>query len=424
MPSNIRMQQLLKDYNILEDEKACATEQDCLEMQGRFVNDINRICDECKIDQGQYQSEGQFKKYHSTCKTCSGGQYNKCLSCFEGSTLLDDKTCFTCTLNDGKQKINSNNCRQCHYSCKTCNGGSELNCLTCKGNLTIDSQTKKCVCNLSNCIECSLDGFSCIKRKEGYTGKDLSEGNATSQGKYIEKNICKSCHSSCKTFSGPLNTDCIDCTIQAFKVDPISKLCQCTLENDLTCDQNGTECIKYIDGYTFQDSKCTICDVSNEYFINPQNVCQQCHSSCMKCNGTYENNCLQCKKNGFVLDSVSRKCICRLKNCLQCSSDGFYCEKCIENFTIKNNECIYCDLNNGYYLDSGVCKKCDESCSSCIGPTKYDCIRCAWSNYILDTETSQCICGIQNCKTCSVMSCAECIEGFILTDNKCVFCDT
>ncbi|KAL4493856.1 hypothetical protein ABPG73_010134 [Tetrahymena malaccensis] len=405
------------------DNVACVKESDCLEIGGRFMNNINKTCDVCQIDQGYYQSEGQCNKCHSSCKTCSGGQYNQCLSCFEGSILLDDKTCYTCTLNDGYYIDDSKNCKQCHYSCKTCNGGSELNCLTCKGNLIIDSKTKKCVCNLSNCIECSLDGFSCIKCKEGYAGKDCSVCNTT-QGNYIDNNICKSCDGSCKTCSGPLETDCIDCKVEAFKINPISKLCQCTLENCLTCDLNGVECIKCIDGYTLKDKKCTFCDTNNGYFIDSLNICQQCHSSCMKCNGPNETNCEQCKQNGFVLDSISKKCICKFKNCLECSNDGLYCETCIENYTIKNNECIYCDLNNGYYLEKGVCKKCDDSCSSCKGQTKYDCIRCAWSNYILDPETNQCVCGFENCNTCSVMSCAECKQGFVLIDNKCVFCDT
>ncbi|EAS02481.2 hypothetical protein TTHERM_00629930 (macronuclear) [Tetrahymena thermophila SB210] len=411
-----------KDRFVVEDISACAKESECLEMPGHFINKISKTCDVCKIDKGYYYSDGQCKKCHSSCKTCSGGQYNQCLTCFEGSTLLDDKTCFTCTINDGKYIDDSKNCKQCHYSCKTCNGGSELNCLTCKGNLILDNQSKRCVCNLSNCIECSLDGFSCLKCKEGYVGRDCSECNIA-QGKYIFNNICKSCDSSCQTCSGPLKTDCIDCKIQAFKVDPINKLCQCTIENCQTCDLDGIECIKCIDGYTLKDKKCTFCDIQNGYFISPENICQECHSSCMKCNGPYENNCEQCKQSGFILDSMSKKCICKFKNCLECSIDGLHCQKCIENYTIRNNECIYCDLYNGYYLENGVCKKCDESCSSCTGPTKYDCIRCAWGNYILDPKTSLCICGIQNCKTCSVMSCAECIEDFVLIDNKCVFCD-
>ncbi|EAS05248.2 hypothetical protein TTHERM_01364620 (macronuclear) [Tetrahymena thermophila SB210] len=404
------------------NNSSCVSETECKKNPEYYVNTVSKTCEKCQTDNGFFFSGGKCQKCHSSCKQCSGNLYNQCSSCYDGSVLLSDNTCFTCMVNDGYYLDKSNNCNQCHYSCKTCNGGLDSDCLTCKGNFVLDSLSKKCICKINNCITCSSDGSICEKCIEGYAGADCLECNKVTLGKYIENNTCKDCNSSCKTCVGPLATDCIECKREAYKVDPSSKLCQCAINNCQQCNTEGTECLKCIGGYAKKEGQCIFCDEQNGFFIDLNNICQKCHSSCLKCNGPNENNCLQCKNSGFKLDLATSKCICTIENCVQCSEDGQSCQKCIDNYTYVNKVCTLCDLNNGYYLESGICKKCDESCGSCLGPTKYDCKTCVQKDFKYDPKQKLCV--IENCKTLSGMNCVDCQDGFVLNKNQCIFCDT
>jgi hypothetical protein len=51
---------------------------------------------------------------------------------------------------------------------------------------------------------------------------------------------------------------------------------------------------------------------------------------------------------------------------------------------ISNRKCEFsCD--KGYFIDSGDCTACDDSCETCTGSTQFDCTTCFQGSF-LDTD--------------------------------------
>ncbi|EAR84816.1 Serine/Threonine kinase, putative (macronuclear) [Tetrahymena thermophila SB210] len=126
-----------------------------------------------------------------------------------------------------------------------------------------------------------------------------------------------------------------------------------------------------------QDSQCicqdyNICDSCTDgYFINNNNVCQQCPPGCAICcqrESLTDYICSQCREDYTLVGGV----------CIQTLG----CRQLIPN----SDKCIQCI--DGYYLDqSSQCQKCHQNCKTCL--TKYDCITC---NHIYSNVSDGGIC--------------------------------
>ena len=64
---------------------------------------------------------------HYSCLTCSGEDYDNCLTCTTDSShhRIASPISNECKCADGYYDSNSLTCSQCHISCKTCNGYSK-----------------------------------------------------------------------------------------------------------------------------------------------------------------------------------------------------------------------------------------------------------------------------------------------------------
>ena len=83
------------------------------------------------------------------------------------------------------------------------------------------------------------------------------------------------------------------------------------------------------------------------YYVDTNNNCGLCDSTCSTCNGAATTNCLTCNPSG---------------------STKYYMN--------SNTTCITsCPL--GYYGDANNdCKLCDSTCSTCDGSTATNCLTC------------------------------------------------
>ena len=127
-------------------------------------------------------------------------------------------------------------------------------------------------------------------------------------------------------------------------------------------------------------------------FPTIEGTCEECHSGCLACYGPLERDCLSCRRGtllesgcvskcppGFRLNQEGdRECLPCPKNCASCN-DGSACQRCREGFALSADGagCIS-DCLSGFYADSksGSCEKCDEKCSTCIGPRTTQCSIC------------------------------------------------
>ena len=152
----------------------------------------------------------------------------------------------------------------------------------------------------------------------GWTGDDCS----------IWQGVC---HDRCQGCVGPKATDCVICAPNAYRIGG-ECVCQHGFENI-----SGTEnCMK-------------------EIIV--------CHVSCSHCNGTKQNECVECH-TGFFLSLISANA----GFCLPCAEE---CRTCTG---FDSNQCTGC--YEGKTTVDGTCHCCHASCETCHGPGSGQCDSC------------------------------------------------
>lgn len=132
-------------------------------------------------------------------------------------------------------------------------------------------------------------------------------------------------------------------------------------------------------GYYFENSKCLTCPLECKHCLS-EFECLECSEGFYK----FENRCLTICPAGTYENND-------LQECSQCN------QACVNCFGPTSNECITCDnskgyimsnlrncrfitCSEGYYLNSSIpvqCLPCNHSCSTCNGPTSFDCLTCS-----------------------------------------------
>lgn len=181
-----------------------------------------------------------------SCKTCTGSN-SKCTSCNANTFLLNNQCQTSCqnTLNNDKYGKNTNN-----WTCTKC---QDTNCNNCLNNY------QKCdVCNSGY----KLYKSQCVPSCPNNT--------------YDDNNVCKDCHSTCKSCTGNLETQCTSCKPNTYllnnqcKSDCISSdnkyygkntnqhTCEiCTDPNCVDCLDNFATCKTCRENYYLDDNgKC------------------------------------------------------------------------------------------------------------------------------------------------------------------------
>ena len=136
-------------------------------------------------------------------------------------------------------------CITCHSTCATCTAEMDSNtCLTCSDPTHVLRMDKTCQ------SDCPPRQYPDINK------------------------VCKDCHSTCESCSGPLATECIICRSTHPFYNTVSNLCV------TNCLSEG----EYVDG----------------------TQCKACHGTCKTCNGSTSTNCLTCPTNKVL--RVDKSC--------------------------------------------------------------------------------------------------------------------
>ena len=258
------------------------------------------------------------------------------------------------------------------YSCEECNSTEYGACTKCRDTFTLVDGT--CPCSFTSCALCltGLAGLQiCEQCKDGYYNFD--------KDCYCEVNNCEQCaENGCKKCdSGYYYNETAKLCIKEGE----EKLVNCYDTNCAGCfsEERGA-CESCNEGYYLKKGECfNQIELENGrcpfgYYKNG-NYCEQ------RCSGADcslriystvylcpDNECLVCENNELKIFS-------ECDNTKECGlSEG--CLNCI-----TNDECLIC--KQGYYLISGICKKCGEGCSRCANDTY--CIYCM-SGYELNSE--------------------------------------
>ena len=195
-----------------------------------------------------------------------------------------------------------------------------------------------------------------------------------------ELKILNYCHESCKTCKGEKETDCTSCYIghklvdgKCIKMDCFPSCKECDEESD---DENNQHCLSCQNNKLFQENNNNCIDKCLDGYYEENNICKQCHKSCLTCekNGSDEKpNCKSCKDNQYLIDD-SLKCEENCENnyyknefekkCYRCSDN---CETCSGKSIEGNNFCLTCDQKSKFkYLLNQIndVSNCVEICPS------------------------------------------------------------
>ena len=317
----------------------------------RLYNPDSKMCDcmDGYYDIGASFEQSECEPCDYTCKTCNVALDN-CTSCDANAyrTLAGDNTC-PCDLYFYDDLLNVQ-CLPCHYSCHTCS--DDTTCDSCDSTKfrQDDPNTDTCICmdhyyddGLDNqlclpceptCLQC-LDSTECtdcdetILRHLNVSADYKADLNpyCTCQYKFYgpldPATTCLPCHYSCSYCSGPLSTDCLFCTADAFRsLDTTANTCPCD------------------DGY--YDNGTSL------------ELCQPCHPYCLTCSNNTASSCFTCA--GPYYFQTPMTCVTQCFDYYYENVTDMICYlcgyKCITCQTAPD-KCEDCDI--GFPLYKGVC---------------------------------------------------------------------
>ncbi|CAD8125871.1 unnamed protein product [Paramecium sonneborni] len=343
----------------------------------------------CKPGYADYEiKQSKCGKCHSKCKSCyqaaDDTQNQYCLTCIPGQNrvLSDDFNC-DCKNNYGDFNGTLDVCLKCHYTCGSCNDFGSNNCTLCLPSshryLTLEG---KCLCK-SSYFDDQTDSI-----------------------------VCAQCHYSCLLCANKIEKDaCQQCSQTRIPSNPSAAQFECICSSPDTFD----------DGFS--------------------PICQNCHYSCLTCNGPLPSNCLTCNTNYRQLNLFN--CMCPIGfydvGSLECAQCHYSCYSCY-NDSIES--CVTCSLDlhyrvlkglqcfcaDGYYEDSGIalCKKCSYKCETC--QTLEDkCLSCPSNSFRIFDPVQGCYCPEEYFDKYNESTCLKChfkcqtCNG--ITEQSCLTCD-
>ena len=286
----------------------------------------------------KYIEDNIFYKCYNLCNKCVRileykTDINKmgCESCINNYYIQEDTTnCYDITFLDSNPNyylsLEENKFKKCYFSCKKCSQGfnPEL--------------------NLHNCDECKDNYYFEEGKNNCYNDTILNEGYYFDNFKY------KKCYTNCKTCTGYLieeNMNCILCAEGFYKI-------------------NGTNnCIN---------------DITNKGYYGINGIAYPCENNCLTCsNGMNYINENNINNDNEIITNISYNCL----SCDQNNKNLFL----VENINNCEPETF---KNKGYYLssfedtDTKIFKKCYKSCSLCnkyLEGENHNCEKCAKGYY-------------------------------------------
>ena len=195
----------------------------------------------CAIDESPFPVN--CPKCYSLCSTCTSAKSDSCLTCKNNLKLNSGSCVATCPINTILEGTNCKGTNACATNCKTC-GLIPTYCLTCFANWVFDPIKKTCVAVTTGCTAPYY-----------YNSASLS---------------CQKCNAKCVSCQNSANT-CIKCS--TIYGNP-------NLDNIVAND--------------------CVANCPAKSFANNNNVCINCHSSCLSCNDQLNTACLTCDTSKFI----------------------------------------------------------------------------------------------------------------------------
>ncbi|XP_071965546.1 proprotein convertase subtilisin/kexin type 5-like [Antedon mediterranea] len=403
---------------------------------------------------------------------CSGPLPQECYKCKMYRDKQTDACVSTCPEGQFTPPEGHKRCRLCNPQCKTCFGHSNENCLTCYKDYFLREDSATCVESCGNgffaddkgiCRFCEASCYTCSNYKDFCTACPLGR-YLNSQSRCVEEcdnneyisddGMCRVCEDPCATCNGPHNKHCTTCnagfTIKNGTCVQRTKCSNKLFINDndecISCHPTCSEC----DGP--EDHDCTMCSepyilvdkhclasCGDRQYVNEEGNCANCAYKCKTC--VNSTACMECV-DGWVLTEngcqegcphgmyeMDRACYSCHSTCKECTGgdphDCIQCNQVAKRFLYKHKCILSCP--SGYFEDTQYplypqCSKCDETCSSCDGPSVTDCTKCM-DGLKYDSNSNRCTEDSFECPDnciCTDFQCDTCKAGFYYYNRKCV----
>nr|XP_049702318.1 furin-like protease 2 [Helicoverpa armigera] len=420
---------------------------------------VQRLCDpEC-------DSQGCYGKGPTQCVACKHYRLdNTCVSrCPPRSFVNQGGVCWPC-----------------HESCETCAGAGQDSCLTCApAHLLVvdlavclqqcpdgyyeDPDANACFPCAEHCDTCSEKADMCSSCAHNYVLYNGSCLAACPPGTHQKDDFgCMPCHETCESCHGPSENACVSCRIgdYAFKNRCVPKC-----PPGYYADAQRRECLPCPIGCSI--CTCAVCSVcqekwsltksgtclpngndkcdTSEYYEGGR--CKNCHSTCEKCSGSNEWDCLSCSSPLLLQGSrcvaecgqgsyqTAGRCSPCPHTCKSCVS-RLNCTMCAGALRLQSGTCR-ATCAPGYYPDEGTCSKCYLSCETCTGPRRDQCASCPpdWrlaagecrpecpQNFFpWQDSCRRCHHYCQDCHGAGPQRCTSCPPHFSLENGLCVEC--
>ena len=364
-------------------------------------------------------SDNIFLQCNSACLYCDGSSNSNCLYDTSKCTVNTYNICcntnyypyknsdntYTCYLETdpivitNRYYLTSNNVFvECDISCSFCEGPSNSEC---------KQDSIRCTTNIYN-ICCNSNYYPYESSLGIYTCYSSSE--AKEESLFLSGTIYSSCDTSCLYCTGPTNTDCTretSCTTNS------NNIC-CNTDYYPLTDDSSTKCLTEIEG----TNEGYYLHSTNKIFIKCSNECKTCSinsTNCLSCdNINYikvenENTCLIADpiQEGYYIDNyLYKKCY---SSCRTCSLGG--------NDNINNcTTCKYNDLINTGISNSNCCTESKKYWY--LQNDNFYCIEsCPQLKPILIEETNQCV---DSCSSRECIYCQNFPNGLYMYENKCL----
>lgn len=353
-------------------------------------------------------------------KTCPENYYLTGSMCVECSAAM--KWCLACTGMGACTEcapgayLAEGYCKPCDPACERCTGpGACTACSTthCRAS---DGTCKDPGSVYTGCSMCAHDTGKCIACAEGY----VHSGSGATP--------CTKCAENCLSCKSP--TECTKPS-SGYYVNPSTKQpVACSSANCDVCTDAGA-CTACKSGYRLSTSSSS---------STASETCVSCSSNCSVCTA---DKCVSCV-SGYALgsDGTCQACV---SGCTICAdSENQLPGKCLPNGCAQGHyyhsytkRCHKCSSNcDACYLDEmyniPICTRCSESSQSMVGPNIYGlwCSSistrdCTNKGILLNDVCFPCYGQITGCIVCSNrFYCTECLDGYYLHDNLCVYCDS
>ncbi|XP_078659996.1 extracellular matrix organizing protein FRAS1-like [Branchiostoma floridae x Branchiostoma belcheri] len=318
-----------------------------------------------------------------------------------------------------------------------------------------------------NCTACEFQ----LKLRSGLCAPQCradqyEDGNGTGMVHNQLPSISPACHPSCSRCSGPADADCSSCQPSLVQQQGRCRMpCPGShyLNSNGFCQACHPTCDSCMAAPGGAESTCLTCRdpatvaagdrcVANcgPGFAAVGGSCKACHPSCVTCASEGLLGCTACAP-GYVLAHTGMctdrcfpgfyphagVCTACPPGCQDCTLDAgiLKCTRCIDPYmVVQFGECTQACAEQ-FYIDpvSRVCKECDWSCNSCVGPTKADCVQCMGHMTLQNgTCVEECTMGYfpsgqecarcpDRCLTCSSGdTCMECAPPHLLKHDRCV----